>query len=191
MPPTFFKSRAEFRNWLEANHAKVSELLVGFHKKDSGKASITYPEALNEALCFGWIDGVRKGFNETSYTVRFSPRRPKSGWSEVNTRRVAELKKLGLMARPGLEAFENRDEQRSKQYSFENRAQPLDPALEKQFRANRKAWDFFQAQPPGYRRVITWWIMSAKKDETRLKRLATLIEGSERGKRIGETSGKK
>ena len=185
MNVTFFPSPREFRQWLEKNHDQVKELWVGFYKKDSGRPSITYPEALDEALCFGWIDGVRKRYEGDSYTIRFTPRNPKSVWSRVNIRKVEELIELGRMAPPGLKAFEAREEQRSGVYSFEQAKAELDPALEKEFRAHPKAWGFFQKQPPGYRRTATWWVVSAKKDETRARRLRQLIEDSDAGRRLG------
>ena len=187
MKPTFFAKPADFRTWLEKNHDKVAELLVGFYKKGSGKPSITWPESVDEALCFGWIDGVRRRIDDESYSIRFTPRRPRSIWSNVNTRRVAELTKQGRMHRAGLEAFEARDAKRSGIYSFEQRErnQKLDAAHEAKLRANRKAWAFFQAQPPGYQRLASLWVMSAKKEETRLRRLAVLIDDSAAGRRIG------
>lgn len=185
MNVTFFPSPREFRQWLEKNHDRVQELWVGFYKKDSGRPSITYPEALDEALCFGWIDGVRKRYEDDSYTIRFTPRNPKSIWSRVNLRKVEQLIELGRMAPSGLKAFEARDEKRSGVYSFEQAKAELDPALEKEFRAHPEAWDFFQSQPPGYRRTATWWVVSAKKDETRARRLRQLIEDSAAGRRLG------
>jgi uncharacterized protein YdeI (YjbR/CyaY-like superfamily) len=182
---TFFPTAPEFRRWLEANHDRVQELVVGFYKKDSGKPSITYSEALDEALCFGWIDGVRKKYGDDSYTIRFTPRRPKSIWSLVNVRKVEELIQRGRMKPPGLKAFEARDAERTGVYSFERETAELDPALEKVFRANKKAWEFFQKQPPGYRRLAAWFVISAKKQETREKRLGQLIEDSAAGKRLG------
>jgi uncharacterized protein YdeI (YjbR/CyaY-like superfamily) len=185
MKPRFFKTADAFREWLEKNHDKETELSVGFHKKNSGKPSITYPEALDEALCFGWIDGVRRNVNETSYSIRFTPRKTKSIWSVVNMRRATELENLGLMRPPGLRAFQARDPKRSGIYSFENAARELDPEFEKRFRANKKAWDFFQAQPPYITKVCKFWVMSAKKEETRLRRLDQLIASSAKGQRRG------
>lgn len=159
-------------------------LLLGFHKKGSGQGGITYAEALDEALAFGWIDGVRKSLGAESYTIRFTPRRAGSIWSDVNTRRVGELAAMERMAPPGLAAFAARDEAKSRQYSHEQRSHGLDPAYEAQLQANPTAWAFWQAQPPGYRRNASWWVMSAKREETRQKRLATLIEDSAAGRRI-------
>jgi uncharacterized protein YdeI (YjbR/CyaY-like superfamily) len=184
MQPKFFSSPEQFRRWLERNHDSAAELLVGFHKKSSNKKSITYPEALDEALCFGWIDGVRKSFDETSYTIRFTPRKPRSIWSNVNVRHVGRLKKAGRMQPAGLEAYNRRDAKRTGIYSFENRPRELSPAYEKTFRQNKAAWKFFQEQPPGYKRLMIFRTMSAKKEETRLRRLEQLIESSERGRRL-------
>ena len=180
-----FRDAAGFRRWLERNHGREKEIWVGFYRKDSGRGGLTYREALDQALCFGWIDGVRKKIDEATYVQRFSPRQRKSIWSLVNIRRVDELKTQGLMAPAGLAAFEARDAGRSGLYSFENRPQELPPAYARRFRADRPAWAFFQAQPPGYRRTAIWWIVSAKKEETRLKRLAVLMDDSARGRRLG------
>jgi uncharacterized protein YdeI (YjbR/CyaY-like superfamily) len=183
MTPRFFRSGSDFRLWLEANHDRMKEIWIGFYKKDSGRQGITYREALDEALCFGWIDGVRKSLDARRYVNRFTPRTPKSAWSSVNIRRVGELKRLGLMAAPGLAALERRDRKKAP-YSFEHRQTTLDPSLQKRFEADTRGWEFFGAQPPGYRRTILWWIMSAVKDETRLRRLDTLIDHCRRGRRI-------
>lgn len=185
MQPKFFTSPEKFRRWLEQNHDRRAELLVGFHKKSAEKKSITYSEALDEALCFGWIDGVRKSFNETSYTIRFTPRKSRSIWSNVNVRHVERLKKEGRMQPPGLEAYNRRDAKRTGIYSFENRPRELSPEYEKIFRQNKAAWKFFQEQPAGYKRLMVFRTMSAKKEETRLRRLQQLIESSEKGVRMG------
>jgi len=183
MEPTFFQSAADFRGWLGQHHATARELLVGFYRKASGRG-ITYPEALDEALSFGWIDGVRKRIDEETYTVRFTPRKPGSIWSVVNIQRVRELTSRGLMKPSGLRAFRERDERKTRQYSYEREQGKLGPALEETLRANRKAAAFFDRQPPGYRKTVTFWVMSAKKEETRARRLARLIERSESGTRI-------
>jgi uncharacterized protein YdeI (YjbR/CyaY-like superfamily) len=180
--PRFFRNQQALRAWLGKHHADENELLVGFHRKDSGRPSITYPEALDEALCFGWIDGIRRGLNTDSYTVRFTPRRPRSNWSQVNIRHVKRLTAAGRMKPPGLKAFNERV--KSRDYSFESSIRELDRALGRRFRANRKAWGFFQTQPPGYRRVSQFWVMSAKQEATRVKRLAVLITCSARAERI-------
>ncbi|MGB7760708.1 MAG: YdeI/OmpD-associated family protein [Bryobacteraceae bacterium] len=184
MKPAFFVSAADFRDWLARRHATASELLVGFYKKESGRGGITYPEALDEALAFGWIDGVRKRIDAESYTIRFTPRKPGSTWSAVNIKRVGELSAQGLMTPPGLRAFDERDEQKTRQYSYERERGKLDPALDATLRANLKAAAFFDAQPPGYRKTVIFWVMSAQKEETRTRRLAQLIERSARGARI-------
>lgn len=184
MKPKFFSTPSEFRKWLEENHNSSSELLVGFHKKDSRKKSVTYAEALDEALCFGWIDGVRRSMNETSYTIRFTPRKPRSIWSNVNVRHVERLKKEGRMHSAGLEAFEKRDPKRTGIYAFETAPHTLSPAYEKKFRQNKKAWKFFEAQPPYYKKLMIFRIMSGKKEETRVRRLEQLIEYSEKGVRL-------
>jgi len=182
--PRFFRSAAELRAWLDKNHDCTSELWLGFFNQRSGQTGITYRQALDEALCFGWIDGVRKSVDGGRYMQRFTPRQARSIWSLVNIKRVGELKALGRMCAPGLAAFARRDEKRSGVYSFERANVRLSGALERRFRANAPAWAFFQSQPPGYRRIATWFVMSAKKDETRLKRLATLIALSEKGRRL-------
>ena len=181
--PRFFKKQADWRACLEKNHARASELVVGFHKVATAKPSVTYSQALDEALCFGWIDGVRRG-GETTYTIRFTPRRKGSIWSDINIARVHELTELGRMCVAGLAAFTARDPSKQKRYSGENRGVSLDPAYAKTFRANRKAWTHFESRPPSYRRPAIWWVMSAKREETRQKRLATLIADSEAGQKI-------
>ena len=186
MKPTFFARPEDFRRWLERNHDKADELLVGFWKKDSGKPSITWPESVDEALSFGWIDGVRRRIDDQSYSIRFTPRRRGSIWSAVNIKRATELSKLGQMAPAGLRAFEARDEKKSAIYSYENRPRELAPEYEKRFRANKKAWAFWSAQPPGYRRLVTYWVMEAKKEETRERRLAQLIDDSAHGQRLAQ-----
>jgi uncharacterized protein YdeI (YjbR/CyaY-like superfamily) len=183
--PIFFPSPAEFRAWLEENHGQTQELLVGFHKRDSGRPSVTWPEAVDQALCFGWIDGVRRSIDASSYTIRFTPRKPSSAWSAVNIGRVKELMAKGLMRPAGLAAFEARLAKKSAVYSYEQRAAAkFDPAAEHRFQADREAWEFFQQQPPGYRRIATYWVISAKREETRARRLATLIQDSAQGRRI-------
>lgn len=186
MKPKFFATPDEFRAWLEEHHAQASELLVGFYKKGSGKPSITWPESVDQALCFGWIDGVRRRVDDRSYTIRFSPRKPTSIWSAVNIRRAHDLNRLGLMQPAGRKAFERRDEEKSAIYAYEQRHSAVLPdAYEKQFRANSKAWAFFCSNAPWYRRTATYWVVSAKRDETRLKRLEILIRDSAAGRRIG------
>jgi len=185
--PAFFATPAEFRAWLDEHHATETELLVGFYKKGSGKPSITWPESVDEALCHGWIDGVRRSLGDEAYTIRFTPRKKRSVWSNVNIRRAGELIAEGRMRPAGLAAFEARTGERSGVYSFEQKDQEkvvFSEAQARQFQADAKAWDFFQAQPPWYRRTATWWVISAKKEETRAKRLATLIADSAAGRPI-------
>ena len=179
----FFKTETAFRRWLEANHDRESELWVGYYKKASGKGGLTYREAVDQALCFGWIDGLTKSIDDDTYRQRFTPRKKNSTWSAVNIRRVGELKELGLMQPAGLRAFEERDPTKTGLYSFENSPE-FEKSQEKTFRANKEAWDFFQAQPPGYKRSATWWVVSAKREETKQRRLAQLIEDSAAGRRI-------
>jgi uncharacterized protein YdeI (YjbR/CyaY-like superfamily) len=190
--PTFFATPADFRAWLEKHHGQAQELFVGYYKRDSGRPSITWPESVEQALCFGWIDGVRKSLGKESYVIRFTPRKPGSIWSTVNIRKVEELIARGLMRPAGLEAFEARSEEKSGIYSFEQKEEPkLSPAQEQRFQADPKAWAFFQAQAPWYRRAATWWVVSAKKDETRQKRLATLIADSAAGRTLPMLTRKK
>jgi uncharacterized protein YdeI (YjbR/CyaY-like superfamily) len=183
MEPKFFKSGARFRAWLDKHHDRKAEILVGFYKKASGKASPTYQEMLDEALAYGWIDGITRSLGEDAYTIRYTPRRKRSIWSAINIQRVAALEKEGRMHTAGLAAFAARDPKRAG-YSFANRDTTFDPAREQKFRARRKAWAFFEAQPPGYRRSATFWVESAKKDETKERRLAQLIADCAAGKRI-------
>ena len=184
MKATFFRTPADFRKWLEKNHATARELLVGFHKKGSGKPSITWPESVGEALCFGWIDGIRKRVDDESYTIRFSPRRPRSIWSAINIKMAQGLVDQGRMQAAGMKAFEARKEFRSGNYSYEQRRPEFDEPYESKLKANKAAWEFFQAQPPGYRKMVCWYVVSAKKEETRLQRLERLIAESARGRRL-------
>jgi uncharacterized protein YdeI (YjbR/CyaY-like superfamily) len=183
--PTFFPTPADFRAWLQAHHDKFQELLVGFYKKDSGRPSITWPESVRVALCFGWIDGVRKSLDETSYTIRFTPRKTTSTWSSININLVRKLTKQGLMHPAGLKAFAARNAKKSGIYSYEQRKNPkFTREQEKQFRANKTAWEFFRSQAPWYQRVTTYWVISAKREETKRKRLSELISHSQRQQRI-------
>jgi uncharacterized protein YdeI (YjbR/CyaY-like superfamily) len=182
----YFSSPAEFRAWLEEHHDTESELLVGYHKKSTGVPSMTWPESVDEALCFGWIDGIRRSVDEHRYTIRFTPRKAKSNWSNVNIRRVGELKTLGRMTPAGLKAFEQRETKRDYSYE-ETRSRRFTPEQETTFRANRKAWAFFEAQPPGYRKTLIYWVTSAKKNETRASRLQKLIAESAAGRRLGDS----
>jgi uncharacterized protein YdeI (YjbR/CyaY-like superfamily) len=184
MKITYFKTQLEFRKWLEKNHEKLSELWVGFYKKSTLKPSITYPQALDEALCFGWIDGVRKNVDESSYTIRFTPRKKQSHWSAVNIKKYEELLKLNLVMSAGVKAFRDSDKKKALKYSEERKSAKLDSIYEKKFKTNKKAWEFFSTQPPGYQRVCTFWIMSAKQEETREKRLKLLMDYSQVQKRL-------
>jgi len=184
MKPRFFASQAAFRKWLDANHDRADELLVGLRKVGTGKVGLTYKQSVDEALCAGWIDGVRRSIDDESYSIRFTPRRARSIWSAVNIRRMHELIALDLVKPEGMRAFEARDEARTKLYSYENRTRGLNADYEAQFRANAKAWQYFEAQPPWYRHTSSWWVMSAKKEETRARRLATLIDVSAKGEWI-------
>jgi uncharacterized protein YdeI (YjbR/CyaY-like superfamily) len=184
MKPTFFKSAEQFRVWLEKHHAK-DELVLGFFKVSSGKGGITHKEALDEALCYGWIDGVGKNLTPDSYTIRFSPRRPGSHWSRINIKRAHELKAAGLMHAAGVAAFERRDEGKTINYSYELREAKLTRAQEKRFRANKAAWVFFTTQPPSYQRVAKFYVSHAKQEETKERRLDRLIADSAAGRRIG------
>lgn len=180
----FFENPEQFRSWLEKNHTKENELLVGFYKVGTKKPSITWSESVDQALCFGWIDGVRKSIDEHSYSIRFTPRKPTSIWSAINIKKVEELTKSGLMTPEGLKAFELRKEEKSGIYSHEKEAATLDPEFEKQFKTHKKAWEFFNNQAPSYRKVMLHWIMSAKQEKTRLSRLEKTIRESELGKRV-------
>jgi len=180
----FFKTPSAFRKWLAANHAKAKELWVGFYKKSSGKPSITWPESVDEALCFGWIDGVRKRIDDESYVIRFSPRKPNSIWSSVNIRHAQRLISEGRMRPSGLKAFEARKENRSGIYSYEQRSPELEAKYAAKFKRNKTAWKFFQSQPPSYRKMLNWWVISGKQEETRIKRLEKLIEASARARRL-------
>jgi len=185
MEPHFFARPDEFRAWLEANHATASEVFVGFYKKHTGRRSITWTESVREALCFGWIDGLTRRIDNDSYCIRFTPRKPSSNWSKVNVQHVEELLRAGRMHPAGIAAFEARTPEKIGVYTYENRhAAKLDPEQEEEFRANEPAWAFFQRQPPGYRQMAIFWVVSAKRDETRARRLATLIEDSAHGRRI-------
>ncbi len=185
MEPTFFATPDDFRRWLEAHHDTETELVVGFYKKGSGRPSITWPESVAEALCFGWIDGIRRSIDEESYSIRFTPRKRGSTWSKINIEMAEEFIATGRMRPAGLEAFERRDPEKSG-YSIREREEiKLGPELEALFRDQADAWAFFQEQPPGYRKTAIFYVMSAKRENTRLRRLQTLIEASAAGGRIG------
>jgi uncharacterized protein YdeI (YjbR/CyaY-like superfamily) len=180
----YFKSPSDFRRWLEKNHATTQELWVGYHKKSSGQPSITWPESVDEALCFGWIDGIRKSIDDLRYTSRFTPRKRGSVWSAVNIKRAQELSDKGLMKPAGVTAFNARKENRSGIYSYEQRSDKLAAPYEERLRRDKAACNFFYAQPPSYRKAIGWWVVSAKQEATRLKRLEKLIKQSAIGKRL-------
>jgi len=182
--PTFFRTPADLRKWFRKNHATATELWVGFYKVGSGKPSVTWPESVDEALCCGWIDGVRKAVDEHSYKIRFSPRRPRSIWSAVNIKRVKVLSDEKRMLPAGLKAFAARLENKSGIYSYEQRPQDLPEPYLGAMKRHKAAWTFFAAQPPSYRKVMTWFILSAKREETRLQRLEKLIGVSATGKRM-------
>jgi len=185
MDPTFFPAPEDFRAWLEDNHASEAELWVGFYKVATGRPSITWPDSVDEALCFGWIDGLRKKLDDESYVIRFTPRKPTSNWRAKNLSRIEELISEGRVRPAGLAIYQARDPDRSKVYSFERRKEAkLDADQEARFRADEAAWEFFQSQPPGYRRTAIHWVISAKREATRTRRLGILIEDSAAGRRI-------
>lgn len=184
MKPKFFRTPADFDTWLDNNHATATELWVGFYKRDSGKPSITWPESVDRALCFGWIDGIRKSFEEISYQIRFTPRRRGSIWSATNIKRARELVRQKQMRPIGLKAFAARIENKSGIYSYEQRSTELSQPHAELLQKNKAACNFFKKQPPSYRKMIGWWIISAKKEETRMTRLAKLISESAKGKRV-------
>jgi uncharacterized protein YdeI (YjbR/CyaY-like superfamily) len=183
--PVFFATPEQFGAWLEEHHETASELWVGLYKKSSGKPSITWAESVEQALRFGWIDGVRRSLDDESYANRFTPRRPTSNWSRINVAKVEELKKRGLMAPAGLRAYEARKPERTGGYSSErHEAAVLPPEFEGRLRANAKATEWFESRPPGYRKTAIHWVISAKKEETRMRRLQQLIDCSAAGRTV-------
>jgi uncharacterized protein YdeI (YjbR/CyaY-like superfamily) len=182
--PIFFATQSAFRKWLQKNHEKAAELLVGFYKVSSGKQSITWSQSVDEALCFGWIDGVRKRIDEESYSIRFTPRKPKSIWSAINIKKVEELSKQGLMHPAGLTAFSKREENKSRIYSYEKEISTLPDDFLKKFKANPNAWKYFQSLAPSYQNSAIHWIVSARQEATKVKRLQELIRDSEAGQKI-------
>ncbi|MCU7618580.1 YdeI/OmpD-associated family protein [Chryseobacterium sp. PBS4-4] len=184
MTATFFSTPQDFRNWLEKNHKSETEIIVGFYKIGNNKKSITWSEAVDQALCFGWIDSVRRSIDEESYSNRFTPRKPTSIWSAINIQKVEDLTKAGLMQPAGLEAFRLRKDSKSRIYSHENENIKLSDEYEKQFKANKKAWEFFERQAPSYKKVTIHWIMSAKQQKTQVSRLEKTILESEKEKRV-------
>ncbi len=192
MDPTFFPAPEDFRAWLAAHHDRERELLVGFYKVGTGKPSITWPQSVDEALCYGWIDGVRRSLGDEAYTIRFTPRKTKSTWSAVNIKRMDELLAEGRVQPAGMRAYEAREESNSRIYAYENRDKAVfDTEQEARFRADETAWTFFQAQPPGYRRTMTHWVTSAKQEATRLRRLDQLMAESAAGRRMDQLSPRK
>ncbi len=187
MRPHFFESAAACRRWLEAHHAGTGEAWFGFRRKDSGRGGITYSEALDEALCFGWIDGVRRRLDDTSYVIRFTPRRPGSKWSRVNAARARALIAGGRMTPPGRAAFDRRRERHPVEYSYESARESLPASWRRRFAAQRRAWAYFEAQPPGYRRIALHWVLSAKREETRLRRFGVLVACSAARERLPQT----
>jgi uncharacterized protein YdeI (YjbR/CyaY-like superfamily) len=187
--PRYFASRADLRRWFEEHHATATEVWVGLYKVGSGKPSVTWPEVVDEALCFGWIDGIRKSIDDRRYANRVTPRKPTSNWSARNVRRVKELIREGRMTPAGLAAFEARKEDRTAVYSYEQRPQDLPAKYRRRVQANAKAWAFWRSSPPGYRKTATWWVISAKREDTRERRLAQLIEFCARGERIPPLTG--
>jgi len=184
LKPKFFRTATDFGTWLEKNHATATELWVGFYTKNSGKPSITWPESVDQALCFGWIDGIRKRVDEISYQIRFTPRRRGSIWSAINIKRAEELVRQKQMRSSGLKAFAARIENKSGIYSYEQRSTELQQPYAKLLKKNKAAWNFFGTQSPSYRKMVGWWIISAKKEETRMARLAKLVGESAKGKRL-------
>jgi len=180
----FFKSAAAFRDWLSKNHSAARELVVGFYKKESGRGGLAYPQAVDEALCHGWIDGVRHRVGEESYSIRFTPRKRDSIWSAVNLRHVQRLIEEGRMAPPGLAVFQARNQKRAGIYSYENRPSALAGGYRRELEASKEGLAFFESQPPWYRRTCAFWVMSAKKEETRRARLRKLVESSAAGVRL-------
>ncbi|HXE57417.1 MAG TPA: YdeI/OmpD-associated family protein [Gemmatimonadales bacterium] len=189
MQHTYFASADELRRWLEANHARRDELWVGFHKAHTGRDGLGYSAALDQVRCFGWIDGVRKRIDDDRYAIRFTPRKPASTWSRVNTARAGELIGAGRMHPAGLAAFERRKPVPDGAHSYETRPERLEERYERVLRADAKAWAVFEAQPPSYRRVAVWWVMSAKKEETRRRRLEVLRRDSRERRRLGVVPG--
>ncbi len=184
MSAKFFSGQSEFRVWLDKNHKKEKALLVGFYKVGTGKASMTWSQSVDEALCYGWIDGVRRSIDEVSYSIRFTPRKTSSTWSAININKVEDLTKKGLMKPAGLESYNLRKENNSRIYSHEKAEEKLSSEFEKKFKSNKKAWDYFQSQAPSYKKVMLHLIMTAKQEKTRLSRLEKLIIQSENGKRV-------
>jgi uncharacterized protein YdeI (YjbR/CyaY-like superfamily) len=184
MEPIFFINPAEFRKWLGKNHLSATEVWVGYYKKETGKPSMIWSESVDQALCFGWIDGIRKKVDDQCYCNRFTPRKKTSNWSNINIAKVEALIRQGLMMPAGLEAYKQRKENRTGIYSFENEIKDLPEDYTAIFRKNKEAWEYYSATPPSYRRTVTHWVLSAKQEATRLSRLEKLIAGSGEGKQV-------
>ena len=184
MKPRFFRTQEEFRAWLRKHHDEHDELIVGFYKVSSGKESMSWPESVDQALCFGWIDGIRRTIDEVSYSIRFTPRRAGSNWSSVNIQKIERLFENGLMREAGIKAFEARRESRSEIYGYENKALKLSRDFRKEFRENAKAWEHFTKQSAYIKKTSENWVMSAKREETRLRRLRKLIDTCEKGEKL-------
>jgi uncharacterized protein YdeI (YjbR/CyaY-like superfamily) len=180
----FFPTQLDFREWLEKNHLKENELLVGFYKVGTGKPSLTWSESVDQAICFGWIDGIRKSIDNESYSIRFTPRKPTSAWSAINIKKVEQLTKQGLMKPEGIEAFQKRKGNKSGIYSYENEPAKFPESYRKKFTSNKKAWAYFISMPPSYQKITTRWVMEAKQETTRIRRLEILIKDSDAGQKI-------
>lgn len=188
MNPIFFKNQSELRKWFQKKHLSEQELILGYYKKGTGKETVSWSESVDQALCFGWIDSVKKSIDGESYQIRFTPRKPNSIWSNVNIKKIEELKNKGLMHPTGIEAFNKRKEHKSGVYAFENEEQKLNEDFEKQFKANKTAWKFFNEQPPGYKKLALHYVMTAKLEDTRNKRFQDLVADSEAGLRLKQLS---
>ncbi len=184
MEPLFFNNQLEFRDWLAKNHLSERELIVGFRKVSSGKPSLTWPQSVDEAICFGWIDGIRKSIDNESYCIRFTPRNPSSNWSDINIKKAEELILKGLMQPKGLELYQKRKINLSRVYSYENKPKALPADLLRKIKENKLAWEFFDAQSPSYKKTIYYWILEAKLEKTRINRLEKLIQASEKNQKI-------
>lgn len=182
--PRFFASVASFRTWLKRNHATAAELYVGYYKQGASRRGMTYKEAVDEALCWGWIDGVVRTIDAERYQQRWTPRKPNSNWSAVNIRKIAELTAAGRMQPPGIAAFEGRDRRKDATYAYEKAAAEFSPGQERTFKGNKKAWSFWETQPPGYRRLATHYVISARQEETRARRLKRLMDCCARSERL-------
>lgn len=184
MNPVYFKDQDEFRDWLEKNHNKEKEIIVGYYKVGTSKHNMTWSQSVDQAICFGWIDGIRRSIDSEKYCIRFTPRKPSSNWSKVNIKKIEDLKRKGLMKKPGLEAFKNRKDSKSGIYSFENEITKMDNNLEEIFKANINAWTFFTNQAPSYQKTRIYWVMSARQETTRIARLNKLITASDNNTRL-------